>query len=176
MNDAATLEKSADTRRAASESPPKPDAALKRLERLVGTWQLKGHPIGSDDYSITGRTTFKWLHEGSVDGETGFFLQQDMDMDYAGKRITAHELIGYDPETKAFSSFVYSNMAPDPWPYRWDMQGDEWTISIKHGPMDAEFNGKLSPDGNSFSGGWRPRPGADEKINSAYDVEGTRIA
>jgi hypothetical protein len=67
-------------------------------------------------------------------------------------------------------------MAPDPWPYRWDMQGDEWTISIKHGPMDAEFNGKLSPDGNSFSGGWRPRPGADEKINSAYDVEGTRIA
>ena len=96
--------------------------------------------------------------------------------DYAGKPISAHELIGYNPMTKAFSSHVYSNVAPDPWPYEWDMQGDRWTISIKYGPMDAEFNGELSADGNSFSGGWRPRPGADEKINSAYDVRGTRIA
>lgn len=149
------------------QEPPKPDPALKRLEPLVGTWKLEGHAIGSDDYNIKGTTRFKWLND--------FFLQQDMEMDYAGKLITAHELIGYDPRTKAFSSFVYSNMAPDPWPYSWDIVGDEWTISIKRGPVDAEFHGRLSPDGDSFSGGWRPRPGADEKINSAYDVRGTRI-
>jgi hypothetical protein len=55
------------------------------------------------------------------------------------------------------------------------MHGDEWTIAIKHGPMDAKFTGRLSPDGDSFSGGWRPNPGADPKINSAYDVKGTRL-
>ena len=177
MNDANsdTLEKTTDTS-AATESPPKPDPALKRLEPLVGTWRLKGHAIGSDEYSITGVTTFKWLHLDGNDLDTGFFLQQDMEMDYAGKPISAHELIGYNPMTKAFSSHVYSNVAPDPWPYEWDMQGDRWTISIKYGPMDAEFTGELSADGNSFSGGWRPRPRADEKINSAYDVRGTRIA
>lgn len=125
--------------------PPKPDPALKRLECLIGTWKLEGHVIGSDDYNITGTTSFKWLND--------FFLQQDMEMDYAGTTIKAHELIGYNPKTKAFSSNVYSNMASEPWPYKWDMHRGEWTISIKHGPMDAEFTGKLSPDGNSFSGG-----------------------
>jgi hypothetical protein len=157
-----------------SEQPPKPDPALKRLDRLVGTWSMKGRPIGSDEDSITGTTTFKWLGKEDDDG-TGFFLQQDMEMDYAGQLIKSHELIGYNPKIKAFSSYVYSNMAPDPWPYEWDMRGDTWTISIKYGPMDATFTGKFSPDGNSFSGGWRPNPGADETINSPYDITASRI-
>jgi hypothetical protein len=157
------------------QAPPSPDPALKRLQPLVGTWTLEGHAIGSDDYNIKGTTRFQWLHKKD-DRETGFFLQQDMEMDYAGKLIVAHELIGHNPKSGAFSSFVYSNMAPDPWPYEWDMQGDEWTISIRHGPMNASFKGKLSADGNSFTGGWRPNPGADAKINSAYDVKGTRTA
>ena len=153
---------------------PEPDPALKRLARLIGTWSMKGHPIGVKEDTITGRTTFKWLHKGEDDG-TGFFLQQDMEMDYAGTPIRSHELIGYDPKTKAFSSSVYSNMAPDPWPYQWDVQGDTWTISIRYGQMDATFTGRISPDGNSFSGGWRPNPGADETINAPYDIRGSRI-
>src|SRR5262245_22399060 len=87
---------------------PKPAPALQRLERLVGTWSMQGRPLGSDEDSITGTTMFKWLH-GS-DG-TSFFLQQDMNMDYDGKPIKSHELIGYNPKTKAFASYVYSNMA-----------------------------------------------------------------
>ena len=96
-------------------------------------------------------------------------------MDCDGKPIKSHELIGYNPKTKAFSSFVYSNMAPDPWPYDWDIDGDDITISIKKPPMDATFKGKLADDGKSFSGGWRPNPGADETVNSSYDVTVTRV-
>ena len=147
---------------------PQPDPALQRLNRLVGTWRMKGGPPGADKDTITGTTTFKWL-------PGGFFLVQDMEMDYDGQPIKSHEIIGYDPKTKAFSSTVYSNMAPDPWPYAWDIQGDTWTISIKYGEMDASFTGKFSPDGNSFSGGWRPGPGADETINAGYDIGGSRI-
>jgi hypothetical protein len=66
-------------------------------------------------------------------------------------------------------------MAPDPWPYEWDIRGDVWTISIKSGPMDASFTATFSSDGNSFSGGWRPNPGADETINQPYDVGGSRM-
>ena len=51
-----------------------PDLALKRLNRLLDTWSTKGHPIGSDEDSITGTTTFKWLQKEDDDG-TGFFLQ-----------------------------------------------------------------------------------------------------
>jgi len=151
---------------------PSPDPALQRLERLVGTWTMKGRPLGSDHDSINGRTTFSWLYgnEGA-----SFFLQQDMEMDYDGTEIRSHELIGYNPHTKAFSSQVYSNMAPDPWPYDWDLRGDELFISIKKPPMDATFTGKFAPDGNSFSGSWRPNPGSDPAINAGYDITVTRL-
>lgn len=159
----------------ANDATPTPDPALKRLDRLVGTWRLEGRPIGADEDTITGTTKFRWLHKAG-DADTGFFLQQDMHMDYAGQRIESRELIAYNPRTQAFSSRVYSNMAPDPWPYAWDIQGDEWTISIKHGAMDATFTGKFSADGKRFSGGWRPNPGADETINAPYDISGTRLS
>jgi hypothetical protein len=155
------------------QGPPRPNPALQRLDRLVGTWKLKGHAVGSDQENIAGTTTFRWLHG---DSGTSFFLQQDMDLDYAGQLIKSHELIGYNPKTEAFSSFVYSNMAPDPWPYQWSVQGDTLTISIKHGPMSARFTARFSPDGNSFSGGWRPDPGADETINAPYDIVATRVS
>jgi hypothetical protein len=102
---------------------PQPDPALKRLDRLVGTWDMRGHLVGSDDENIVGRTTFQWL-----DG--GFFMQQDVEIDFAGMmRIKSHELIGYDHDTQAFSSFVYSNLSPAPLPYEWDVQGDTLTIA-----------------------------------------------
>src|SRR5687767_1682717 len=98
----------ADKNEPQDQSAPKPDPALERLDRLVGSWRMKGRPLGSDEDSITATTTFKWLH-GTAG--TSFFLQQDMEMDYAGTPIKSRELIGYNPKTKAFSSHVYSNMA-----------------------------------------------------------------
>lgn len=165
----ADAKEQADARGATEPSP-----SLKRLSRLVGTWDMRGRPVGSKDDSITGKTTFRWLH----DAENGvdFFLLQDMEMDYAGKSIKSHELIGYDARTDAFASQVYSNMAPDPWPYTWNIVGDDITIRIKHGPMDATFHGRFAADGKSFSGGWRPGPGADETINAPYDVTCRREA
>ena len=161
----------ASTDKVEEQESPKPDPSLKRLDRLVGTWDMRGRPVGAEKDSITGTTTFAWVH-GAVG--TSFFLQQDMDMDYAGTRIKSREIIGHDPKTKAFTSYVYSNMAPDPWPYQWDVDGDALTISITYGEMNATFRGRFSPDGLSFSGGWRPNPGADEKINAPYDVTVTR--
>ena len=148
---------------------PQPDPALRRLDRLVGAWDMKGHLIGSDEENSIGRATFQWL-----DG--GFFMKQDVEIDFAGTmKIKSHELIGYDPETKAFSSLVYSNLSPAPLPYKWDVQGDTLTISVSYGPLHATFEGKFSKDGKSFSGGWRPNPGADETVNVPYDIAGTRV-
>jgi dihydrofolate reductase len=154
---------------------PTPNPALARLERLVGTWRMKGRPVGSGEDSITGTTTYRWLHQQDHDTGPGMFLQQDMHMDYAGTAIHSHELIGFNPKTGAFSSYVYSNMAAEPWPYEWDIQGDTWTIAINHGPMNATFTARLSADGKRFSGGWRPNAGADETINAPYDISGTRV-
>ncbi|MGH2536740.1 MAG: DUF1579 family protein [Candidatus Promineifilaceae bacterium] len=148
---------------------PQPDPALKRLDRLVGSWSMQGHLLGSDEENIHGKATFQWL-------AGGFFMQQDVEIDFAGQfHIVSHELIGYDPETGAFASNVYSNMSPTPLPYKWDLRGDKLTISVNYGAMDSSFEGDFSPDGNTFSGGWRPNPGADESINVAYDIGGQRL-
>jgi hypothetical protein len=148
---------------------PTPDPALRRLDRLVGTWTLKGHLLDSDEENITGEISFQWL-------EGGFFLQQDVEIDFAGMfKVKARELIGYDPETEGFASYVYSNLSPEPLPYRWDLRGDTLTISVTHGPLDSHFSGEFSDDGESFSGGWRANPGADETINIPYDVSGSRL-
>jgi hypothetical protein len=146
---------------------PQPDPALKRLNRLVGRWSMEGRPVGSKETTITGETAFRWL-------PGGFFLEQRLQMDFMGLDIDSLELIGYDPETNTFPSTVFSNLSPAPLPYRWRIEGDAVTIGVSYGPLDATFTGTWRADG-SFSGGWRPNPGADETVNVPYDIGGRRL-
>lgn len=152
-----------------SQGQPAPAPALKRLDKLVGTWNMKGHLVGSKEENITGQATFQWL-------ESGLFMQQDVEINFAGMlHIISREIIGYDPETDTFPSHVYANMSPTPLPYRWDIKGNSLTITVSYGSLNSTFKGTISKDGNSYSGGWRPNPGADETVNVGYDISGTRI-
>jgi hypothetical protein len=151
----------------ASPQLPTLDPALKRLDRLVGTWSLEGNLVGSDETTIRGETTFRWL-------PGGFFLEQRFTMDFMGMQIHSLELIGYDPETDTFPSTVFSNLSPSPLPYRWEVGEDTLTITVSYGVMDATFHGRFDEDGDGFRGGWRPNPGADEAVNVPYDVAGRR--
>jgi Protein of unknown function (DUF1579) len=152
-----------------AESPnlPQPDPGLKRLDRLVGRWSMEGNLVGSDEKNVRGETTFRWL-------PGGFFLEQRAQIDFAGLRIDALELLGYDAETDTFPSTVFSSFSPDPLPYRWSVRGDDVTITVSYPPLDATFTGAWREDG-TFAGGWRPNPGADETVNVAYDVGGGRL-
>jgi hypothetical protein len=147
---------------------PTPDPALKRLDRLVGTWSMEGHLLGSNEMNIKGQATFRWL-------PGGFFLEQRVKLDFMGLDIDSLELIGYDPETKTYPSTVFSNLSPTPLPYRWEVGDDTLTISVSYGPLDATFEGKFGEDGESFGGGWRPNPGADETVNVPYDITARRV-
>jgi Protein of unknown function (DUF1579) len=84
---------------------PQPDPALRRLDRLVGTWTMEGNLAGSDDKNISGETTFRWL-------AGGFFLEQRARIDFVGQQIDALELIGYDPATDTFPSTVFPASHP----------------------------------------------------------------
>lgn len=148
---------------------PVPDPALRRLDRLVGTWTMDGHLVGSDDTTIRGQATYRWL-------PGGFFLEQRVTMDFMGLDIESLELIGYDSETGTFPSTVYSNLSPASLPYRWEVDGDTVRISVKYGPLAATFTGSFDDDGQTFGGGWRPDPGADETVNVPYDIDGRRLS
>lgn len=147
---------------------PTPDPALRRLDRFVGTWSMEGHLVGSDDTTIRGQATYRWL-------PGGFFMEQHVAMDFMGMEIDSTELIGYDPETGTFPSTVYSNLSPAPLPYRWEVDEDAVRITVSYGPLDAAFTGRFDEDGDGFGGGWRPNPGADETVNVPYDIGGRRV-
>jgi hypothetical protein len=147
---------------------PAPDPALRRLDRFVGTWTMEGHLAGSDETTIRGETTFRWL-------AGGFFLEQHVRLDFMGLQIDSLELVGYDPATATFPSTVFSNLSPQPLPYRWELDEDV-RITVSYGPLDATFTGAFGPDGNVYSGGWRPNPGADETVNVPYDLSGRRVS
>jgi hypothetical protein len=146
---------------------PQPDPALRRLDRLVGRWSMEGNLVDSDEKIIKGETEFRWL-------PGGFFLEQRGRIDFMGQQIDALELIGYDAETDTFPSTVFSGFSPTPLPYRWDVRGDDVTISVSYEPLNATFTGQWREDG-TFSGGWRPNPAADETVNVPYDISGHRL-
>ena len=58
---------------------PGPDAELRSLDRLVGTWRVTG--------GASGQVTYRWL-------EGGFFLAQDFDLEQDGQQVKGLELIG----------------------------------------------------------------------------------
>ncbi|MDQ3005333.1 MAG: DUF1579 domain-containing protein [Chloroflexota bacterium] len=87
----------------AGDQAPEPDPALKRLDVLIGTWDLKGRTLDSDEDNISGWNTFEWL-------PGGFFLKSTGEINFKGALIQSLEIIGYDPESRTFPSNVYSNV------------------------------------------------------------------
>jgi hypothetical protein len=149
------------------QGPPQPDPELKRLEFFVGTWDLRGRTLDSTEENVSGQTTFEWL-------PGGFFLQQRIELEFAGYEIEGLELIGYDPSTGTFPSTVFASMVGVPIPYTYEIHGNEVTIRTELAG-GATFRGTLSEDGNQFSGGWRPDEGKEGPGNVAYDITGTRV-
>ena len=143
---------------------PAPDLALKRLEKLVGTWNMTGRTLDSDVDNITGWNTFEWL-------PGGFFLKSFGEINFKGDLIQSLEMIGYDPSTQTFPSSVYSNMDGRALPYSWDVQDN----SIRHSDASSQYTGTFSEDGKTLSGGWRPKQGEKESPGSAYDAVMTRV-
>jgi Protein of unknown function (DUF1579) len=145
---------------------PPPDPALRQFDRFIGTWQMRGRTRGSGVDDVTGTASYAWL-------PGGFFLEQRTKIDFTGFVVEGVEIIRYDPETGTFPSTVYPSMVGAPLPYRWKLDGDEVTITAE--ALHATFRGRWSPDGESFSGGWRGDPGHEnDPGNIAYDVWGTR--
>ena len=143
---------------------PIPDPALKRLEKLVGTWELKGRTLDSNEDNITGWTTFEWM-------PGGFFLKAIGEINFKGFILQSLEIISYDPTSQTFPSNVYSNMSGAVLPYQWNVQGNK----VTHWTDVAKYTGTLSEDGKTLSGGWRPTEGNKSSDKVAYDAIMTRV-
>lgn len=141
-----------------------PDPALRRLDRLVGTWTLVGRSLGSDEDDISGRLTMEWM-------PGGFFMLQHGDWDIVGMRMKTLEILHYDPETDTFPATVYTSMTASPLPYHWEVSGN----AIRHWVEGATYTGEFSDDGDTITGGWRPSEGVEQTAGNAYDATMTRV-
>ncbi len=143
---------------------PAPDPALKRLEKLVGTWALTGRTLNSSEDNITGWTTFEWM-------PGGFFLKSFGEITFQGFLIQSLEIIAYDPKSKTFPSSVYSNLSGTVLSYEWDVQGN----IVIHTGLGAKYTGTFSEDDDTLTGGWRPDEGKESTDGNAYDAVMTRV-
>jgi hypothetical protein len=144
--------------------PLPPDPALRKLDVLVGKWELSGRTLDTAEDNITGWVNFEWL-------PGGFFLQANGEIDFMGRKVQSLEILGYDPETQIFPANVYSNMDGRVTKYYWDIQGN----TVTHWTEGSKYTGTLSEDGHILSGGWWPMEGIEGSPESTYDAVMTRV-
>jgi hypothetical protein len=143
---------------------PKPNPALRRLAKLNGIWQIKGRTFDSKHDNLSGQVTIEWF-------SGGFFMVQRGEIESTGFKVHSLEIIGYDPLTKTFPSYVYSNMSEFHSKYYWDVKGN----LVKHWTKGSKYTGKFSTDGNTLSGGWRPTGRESKTPGNTYDVVMIRV-
>lgn len=142
---------------------PTPNPVLRRLNRLVGTWNLRGRDFDTSG-EITGQVTFEWL-------AGGFFLIQHFYINYIGQEIKGIEVIGYDPANDTFPSHIFDNSGNH---LQYTYEVSDATITIWAGPKGSptHMEGKVSEDGSTFSGRWIH--GTDFP-GTGYEFTGTRV-
>ncbi len=128
-----------------------PDPALKRLQRLIGTWELTGRTLDSKVNNVTGRLTAEWL-------PGGFFLRFGGEFNFRGTKFPFLEVIGYDPSTENFLSTIYPSFSGTPIKCHWNIQGDQVTRWTE----EDQFAGTFSNNGRTLSFSRRPADGSED--------------
>lgn len=117
--------------------------ALKKLDRLVGTWEISG--------DAHGQVSYEWM-------EGGFFLMQRFDLDHDGNRIKGVEIIGHERPFGAepgedIKARVYDTLG-NTLDYVYELEGDTLTIWGGERGSPAYYQAKFSDDGDSYNGAW----------------------
>lgn len=125
-----------------NDTAPSPSAAMRALDRLVGTWQLTG--------DSTGTVTYEWM-------AGGFFLLQHVDMQLFGSEVTALEVIGHlqpfgEQPTPEIRSRAYDTQG-NTLDYVYQLAGD--TLTIWGGePGSSSFYTGVFVDDDTNVGEW----------------------
>jgi hypothetical protein len=128
----------------ASEQTNAPADDLKKLDILVGAWELQ------DD--TRGQIRFEWL-------EGGFFLMQHYRIEFEDHTTSGIEIIGHERAFGATESSVeiksriYDNTG-NTFDYIYELEDDTLTIWGGEKGSPAYYRGTFSPDGNKLSGAW----------------------
>jgi hypothetical protein len=144
------------------QQPPAPNPALKKLDRLAGTWRVFGP-------EIKGQVKFEWM-------EGGHFIVQSFDLNHAGHKAKGIEIIGYGRDwdgttSEECKSHLFDNDG-NTFSYVWDLDGDSLTIWGGERGSPAYFKGTFSSDGNTLAGAWVWPGGGYESTMTRMESQG----
>lgn len=117
-----------------------PGEAVRRLDRLVGTWTVTG--------GVTGTVTYEWLND--------HFLTQRVDLEHDGNHITGLEVIGHlrpfgqEPGADVVSRYYGSDGST--LDYVYELVDDTLTIWGGERGSPAYYRGTF--DGDTCEGAW----------------------
>ncbi|MFI1013899.1 hypothetical protein [Streptomyces sp. NPDC020965] len=123
---------------------PRPDAELRRFDRMIGSWKVSG--------GAEGTVTYRWQ-------EGGFFLIQDIELEQYGQRITGFEVIGREKPFGAdepgddIRSRFYDSQG-NTFDYVYELAGETLTIWGGEKGSPAYYRGEFSADGSTVTGAW----------------------
>lgn len=137
---------------------PTPDAELKKLDILVGTWNMSGE--------AQGQIRYEWM-------EGGFFLLQYVTLDHSGRLNKGIEVIGRErpfgaSEPSADIKSRFYDSEGNTLDYVYEMDGNTLTIWGGEKGSSAYYRGQFSADGDTLAGRW-VWPGG------GYDTTSTRV-
>jgi hypothetical protein len=134
---------------------PQPNADLKTLDKLVGTWTVSGEAEGTVTYEWTGG---------------GFFLLQHVDLGgNKGLEVIGHESrYGEEPSADIRSRY-YGFSEGETLDYTYEIVGDALTIWMGERGSPAYYQGTFDQDGNTLTGAWH-YPGG-----GGYSTTSTRV-
>jgi hypothetical protein len=132
-----------DTTPSDATQPAQPDADLKSLEPLVGTWRLAG--------DTTGEVRYEWL-----EGE--FFLLQHVNMELFSHAVKGIEVIGRlrpfgEEPSKDVVSRAYSSTG-DTFDYVYELKDNTLTIWGGRRGSPAHYQGTFNAEGRVCTGAW----------------------
>ena len=128
--------------------------ALKNFDFLVGNWEIRG-PV------VSGTVSFKWL-------EGGYFLVQEVDMEYEHRKVKGIEYIGFDDSRYICTSHFFDNSG-HLFTYDWELIENEIIIWFGRKGSDNRFKGRLHDNRNSYSGAWAWPGGGYEVTLTRYN-------
>jgi hypothetical protein len=123
------------------------DAALERLEVLIGRWKTAGQTIdasGAPPDEIDAIDTYERLPGGA--------LLHLVDARVGDQKVEGAELIGHDPDrnTYASQSFGTDGLTAYEASLTEESEGLTWRMQSK----TTRFTGRFSDDGNVITGRW----------------------
>jgi Protein of unknown function (DUF1579) len=123
------------------------DAALERLEALVGRWKTEGQTTDASKVSadqIDAIDTYERLPGGA--------LLHLVDARVGDQKVEGAEIIGHDPDRNVYATQYFGSEGPTAYEasLTQESEGLIWRMQSK----TTRFTGRFSEDGNVITGHW----------------------